>query len=426
MANGALTLPTNAEMVNAMPRLRYPIELQGTWQIFRAFANPDCRCAKRLEDLVRYAGCEERAFRSRVHAMVKLNMLKKSRRATNVYELTPISQWIELPPRCERSPRAQGRSLTVAGTELRIRGEAVRRTDAGELETHFVAGGKTIAKLSGRVRVSLHPSASVDDAAIAAKLQPGPKPAASKVPKGYNRQPTAGSPAMAEPIAAAVPKKELRQSTAASAGLAAAAAKQRPGPGGIQEQTLDMFRDGWIRIEWDAGRQLMTSRQRKELVRMAQEDVSAEQAVDWLRSIVGLTRSFRYFRAIACIRGSASAAPAKKTLRLDAAIGLWGCGEGDRGPLLLWLQREIDPHTFSSWFSRTREAGSLERGMVIAVPSMLHVRTLTQKFSDKIRQGLREIGEPKVLFQFVATEGEDGLEIIAPARQAREPRRRIA
>lgn len=306
----------------------------------------------------------------------------------NALRMNAPAEWTLLTPE-QKKPRPKGFTVRLQRrgdcTQLVIPGKGIASIPSNA-ETKIGAPGAAAAvtvrgelslRVSERANVLLSPGLQLAPEVKLAQTVPGSPATPVLKSNGTGTQVVPGSPAT-------------------------------PLPPAIQSQTLDMFHDGAIDVEWDAGTPLMTARQLKELQRMASQHAGAEQIVGWLRA-VGLTGGFRHFRAIARLRENSAAVEAKKTISLDGPpTGIWARA-------LHKLQGRVNPHSFGTWFRATSERGTIDGALVIAVPDTRFVTRLHKDYRDTIRETLRSIGHAEIRFQFVAI---DSLEILAPPQGA--------
>jgi DnaA N-terminal domain len=316
----------------------------------------------------------------------------------NAYRIRPQREWLPVSV-VARKERQKVRTLRMRRREggivwLEIPGKGVAEI-AGQPEVRLGAAGQRPAvTVTGADVSSLRiPEQAQVDFAPSVLFDPTPL-LASRLLRGESAQTVPGLPATR------VASSNRNQN---APGLPAT--QVPPGPGRrYEEQTLNMFRDGLLRVIWPANRRLMTAEERRLLARMAHEGGSAVEGAEFFCS--------KGFRAMACLHtappGEEKSSP-KRSLRLDEGpTGLW-----DR--VLRRIERSVNPHSFSTWFRPTREAGTLDRKIIVAVPSSMFVRRLASSYGEVIRAAAKDIGEPKAEFIF----SSDEYELLEPPAEKR-------
>lgn len=304
----------------------------------------------------------------------------------NALRITAPAEWTLLTPE-QKKPRAKSYALRVQrrGDRMALVTPAGVAEIPAESETRIGAlGADAAVTIRGEVSVRVSERADVQ-LSSALKLAEEPK-RAERVP---------GSPAT--PVRKSNP--EGAQSVPGSP------ATPLSPPEGWTSQTYRLP-DGVLRAEWREDRRFLTQAARRELGRV----LAAGRGVDHLEAFFAVQGIRTTIVERTATQETSTALPSaeKKLVQLDGPpTGLWARA-------LHILQGRMNRHSFESWFLGTREAGTLNGGIVIAVGTRLHVQRLHKHYGEQIREVLQRIAHRDLRFQFVATDGIDDIEILAP------------
>lgn len=312
--------------------------------------------------------------------------------AANPYKALPPAEWKPLSASLEkRTPRPRTITLRMQRRQGRLRVAIPGKGSfeiPGEPEARIGALGQDPA-LTVRGEVSLRvPEAAAIELSPAVRIEPE-----KSAQKGTG---VARNPGV---------QKVNGQAENVPSQLPGSPATPLSPPEGWTSQTYRLP-DGVLRAEWREDRRFLTQAARRELGRV----LAAGRGVDHLEAFFAVQGIRTTIIERTATQETSTALPSaeKKLVQLDGPpTGLWGRA-------LHILQGRMNRHSFESWFLGTREAGTLNGGIVIAVGTRLHVQRLHKHYGEQIREVLQRIAHRDLRFQFVATDGSDDIGIVAP------------
>jgi len=259
------------------------------------------------------------------------------------YRILPVEGW--LARNSAVTPRIRMPALRMRARDgvvkLRIPGKGTTELP-GEPEVLIRAGGRDAVTVTGAAGLGLQvPESARIDIAGDIELR------AEKVP---------GAPATPLPISGE------------------GSAQQVPGASATPPMNHAVIKclDGHVGVWWPVGKRLTTAAERRAIPGMTVEEV------------VNLFAAAGH-RAIACGEPR-EASPMVKRLKLDGPpTGTW-----ER--LKARIERSINAHTFSTWLAPTREAGTKDGVIIVAVPNRVFAKRIVSHFGNYIQTGLKEIG----------------------------------
>lgn len=310
----------------------------------------------------------------------------------NALRVNSPAEWTLLTAE-QKKPRPKSTTVRVQQRDGRLRiaipGRGVHEVD-GEPEARIGAvGAATAITVRGGFSVRIPEQAAVQ---VDVQLQPEQAKSAQKVP---------GSPA--------TPGVEKVTEPGAVGAQVVLGSPATPVPVNTQEYECP---DGRLRIEWAANRRFLTGAERRELQRL----IAGGATVDSLSQffiVGGMRVTVIERRSLPSQKSDVPAIGGDSPER----IVLDGAPSGVWARALHKLQGRVNPHNFTTWFLPTREAGTLEGALVIAVPTRLFVKRLRETYGAVVRDVFRAMGKADLRFQFVSVgkgAGEQPLEIVAP------------
>jgi len=89
--------------------------------------------------------------------------------------------------------------------------------------------------------------------------------------------------------------------------------------------------------------------------------------------------------------------------------------------ILQQVERRVNPHSFTTWFSPTRQERADDNHVTVRVPTKLFAKRLKETYGDIVKAVLVEIGRPQLVIDFVSSEPEP-VHPPAPALQSAQAR----
>lgn len=283
------------------------------------------------------------------------------------YRILPQQHWMA------RNSAAKPR-VTLPSLRMRARNGAVRMTFPGQKiaelpgqpEITFGVSGRPVATVKGADVGSVRiPEGASFEVAEGIPLLP-----AAEVAKG-KKSPLSST---AE-VSAAVPKRETEPllPTAEVENVRNGEGKGLLPPAAEVESTI-YCRGGYVKVWWPGKPSRLTTAGEAERVPRMTPDEAAN------------------FFAIKGFRARAFPDPAKELPMPKRKIKPDGAVTGTWRRLCERLERSVNAHTFSTWFSATREAGTRDGKIIVCVPTPSHKHRLASALANTVETGLREIG----------------------------------
>lgn len=352
------------------------------------------RSASRIKHLLRLM-----RRRSVIEAQGNLKLDGKSSGEAAEYRILPQDRW--RPRNSAGKPRLRIPALRMfardGAVRLAIPGKGTTEPLAGESEVTLGAGGRKAVTITGAdlSSVRIPEGARVDIAGDIALIPEKTTPLPRATPKG-SAQSVPGSPATPLTMAADGRNHALPGSPAT------------PLP---MNNVVVACAGGHVKVWFPVGRRLTTESESRALRGMTVDDALQLFAA-------------KGFRAVACITEQRPPKEvAMKAVELDGPpTGIW-----DR--LKVRLKSSINPHTFSTWLGPTREAGTKDGVVIVAVPDRVFARRIVSHFNNFIQTGLKDIGERNCSIEYRPFAEFDEIPAAAPAgagKQQTQSQRRIA